>query len=64
MIKKAMQRLVIERKHRLPRVWSNAELRRLAGLFDGDVVNVSAWRDEDKEGRRYVITSAAPVPTR
>lgn len=25
----------------------------VAPLFDGDVVNVSAWRDEDKAGRHY-----------
>ena len=25
----------------------------MAPLFDGDVVNVSAWRDEDKEGGHY-----------
>lgn len=42
-----------ERCSRVPRRWSNAELRKLAGLFDGDVINVSAWRDEDKEGRHY-----------
>ncbi len=36
-----------------PRRWSNAELRRWGALFDGAVVNVSAWRDEDKEGGHY-----------
>jgi hypothetical protein len=36
-----------------PRRWSNAELRRWGPLFVGDVVNVSAWRDEDKEGGHY-----------
>ncbi len=35
------------------RVWSNQELGRLGPHFRGDVVNVSAWRDEDKQGRRY-----------
>jgi hypothetical protein len=39
--------------HRVPRLWSNAELARVGALFSGDVVNVSAWRDEDKAGRRY-----------
>ena len=39
--------------HRLPRLWSNRELARIGHLFGGDVVNVSAWRDEDKAGRRY-----------
>jgi hypothetical protein len=35
------------------RVWSNQEIARLAPLISGSVVNVSAWKDEDKEGRRY-----------
>lgn len=39
--------------HTAPRKWSNTELRKFAGLFEGDVVNVSAWRDEDKEGKKY-----------
>ena len=43
----------IDRVHRLPRVWSNRELARVAHLFQGDVVNVSAWKDIDKEGRHY-----------
>lgn len=43
----------MERKFRLPRVWSNLELKKLSGFFSGDVVNVSAWKDEDKEGRFY-----------
>lgn len=35
------------------RLWSNEELRQFAPLFTGDVLNVSAWRDEDKEGKLY-----------
>lgn len=35
------------------RIWSNAELRRYAHLFKGDIVNVSGWKDEDKQGGRY-----------
>ena len=38
---------------RLARRWSNAELRKFAGWFPGDVANVSGWRDEDKEGAHY-----------
>ncbi|MBC7977790.1 MAG: hypothetical protein H7138_22655 [Myxococcales bacterium] len=38
---------------RLARRWSNAELRKVAGWFPGDVVNVSGWKDEDKEGGHY-----------
>jgi hypothetical protein len=48
-----VQYLLAPRDFRLPRIWSNRELRRLAPLFSGDVINVSAWRDEDKEGERY-----------
>lgn len=45
--------LFVDRIHRVPRQWSNRELERFAGWFDGDVVNVSAWKDIDKEGRKY-----------
>jgi len=45
--------MLIDRRFRLPRLWSNKELRRIAPLFAGDVVNVSAWEDGDKEGGRY-----------
>jgi hypothetical protein len=38
---------------RLARRWSNVELRRFAGWFTGDVVNVSAWKDQDKSGGHY-----------
>jgi hypothetical protein len=36
-----------------PRRWSNREVQRVAAEVTGDVVHVSAWLDEDKEGRRY-----------
>ncbi|MCV0371472.1 hypothetical protein [Filomicrobium sp.] len=40
--------------HRVPRLWSNRELRKFAPIFKGmSIVNVSAWRDEDKEGGTY-----------
>lgn len=45
--------VLVDRKFRLPRQWSNGELRRLAPLFSGDVVNVSGWEDSDKEGSQY-----------
>ena len=38
---------------RLARRWSNAELRKFAGWFTGDIANVSGWRDEDKSGAHY-----------
>ncbi len=37
----------------LARVCSNRELRKVAKLFEGDVVNVSGWLDEDGEGSHY-----------
>ncbi|PKO84460.1 MAG: hypothetical protein CVU17_02345 [Betaproteobacteria bacterium HGW-Betaproteobacteria-11] len=36
-----------------PRNWSNAELRKFGPLFDGAIINVSGWRDEDKTGGHY-----------
>ena len=41
------------RRFRAARCWSNSVLRQIAPLFKGDVVNVSGWRDEDKEGGLY-----------
>lgn len=49
----AMINPLTDRKFRLPRLWSNQEIRKFAHLFEGDVVNVSAWKDVDKEGRTY-----------
>lgn len=42
-----------DRIFRLPRIWSNQELAKFAHLFHGDVANVSAWKDYDKNGRYY-----------
>jgi hypothetical protein len=36
-----------------PRNWSNAELRKFGLLMEGNVINVSGWRDEDKNGGHY-----------
>lgn len=41
------------RVFKVPRAWSNRELKRWAPLFQGDIVNVSGWKDEDKQGGRY-----------
>ena len=38
---------------RLARVWSNQQLATFASVFTGDVVNVSAWDDRDKQGGHY-----------
>ncbi len=46
-------KIFVDRIHRLPRIWSNRELEKFAHLFGGDVVNVSGWKDIDKEGRHY-----------
>lgn len=35
------------------RVWSNRQLEKIASLFSGEVINVSGWKDADKEGRHY-----------
>jgi hypothetical protein len=43
----------VDRVSRLVRIWSNKELQRFAPFFKSDVVNVSAWKDEDKEGGYY-----------
>lgn len=48
-----LPRPLLDRKFRLARVWSNDELRRVGDAFTGRVVNVSAWKDEDKEGGHY-----------
>lgn len=45
--------IFLDRKFRLPRIWSNQELDKFAHLFGGDVANVSAWKDEDKQGGKY-----------
>lgn len=41
------------KKFRVPRIWSNFELEKFAHLFSGKVVNVSGWKDIDKQGRLY-----------
>jgi hypothetical protein len=42
-----------DRKFYLARYWSNEELRKVAPLFTGDIVNVSAGDNLDKEGNSY-----------
>jgi hypothetical protein len=46
-------RLFVDPVHRVPRLWSNQQLAAVGNLFEGDVVNVSAWQDSDKDGRSY-----------
>jgi hypothetical protein len=45
-----LQRLTSDQE---PRRWSNQVIARVAPSVTGDVVHVSAWRDEDKSGRTY-----------
>jgi hypothetical protein len=42
-----------DRAFRTARLWSNRELKQVAKVFTGEVVNVSAWDDRDKDGGRY-----------
>ena len=46
-------RQLIDPHFRQARLWSNEALRPIAELCEGDVINVSAWKDEDKEGGHY-----------
>jgi hypothetical protein len=41
--------ILYEGVFRKPRLWSNQELRKIAPMFSGSVINVSGWRDLDKE---------------
>lgn len=43
----------IDRKFRVPRIWSNKEIKKFSGIFRGDIVNISGRNDEDKEGNYY-----------
>lgn len=46
------------------RRWSNSELKKIARLASGQVINVSGWRDSDKEGgvyRDYFSSSSSYV---
>lgn len=44
---------LVDRKFRKARIWSNKEIRRICSAFGGKIVNVSGWKDADKEGNRY-----------
>lgn len=48
-----MNPILNDRKFQIPRKWSNRELRKFSYLFSGDIINVSGWKDQDKEGKRY-----------
>ncbi len=48
-----MQIKLIDRKFRSPRIWSNGVLKPICNLLGGHVVNVSGWKDSDKDGLTY-----------
>ena len=48
-----MGHFITDKKFRITRIWSNRELKKYAHLFSGDVINVSAWQDRDKQGLHY-----------
>ena len=43
----------MDNKFRKPRIWSNRILKEMAHFFKGNVINVSGWRDMDKQGKYY-----------
>ena len=53
MIRRWLKPYLTDHRFRAPRVWSNSVLKQIAPLFSGHVINVSAWKDEDKEGGHY-----------
>ncbi|MGE0793604.1 MAG: hypothetical protein AB7V77_05500, partial [Candidatus Woesearchaeota archaeon] len=48
-----MKSMLIDKKFRVPRIWSNEELKKFSHLFSGKIINVSGWIDIDKEGKTY-----------
>jgi hypothetical protein len=51
--KKLLESAKQERVFSIPRRFSNEELKKFASLFEGKVINISGWTDEDKQGARY-----------
>ena len=45
--------LFIDKKFRSARIWSNLELKKFSKSLKGKIINVSAWKDMDKEGSYY-----------
>lgn len=43
----------VDKKFQIVRHWSNDELKKHAHLFKGEVVNISGWKDIDKQGKTY-----------
>lgn len=36
------------------RVWSNKEIKKIAEIFEGDIINISGECDRDKQGGGYI----------
>lgn len=53
MLNKLKEKFFPEPIFRQARIWSNTELLKYSHYYTGSVVNVSAWRDEDKRGMHY-----------
>lgn len=45
--------MLVDKKYKIARKWSNKELKKFAHLFGGKILNASGWKDETKEGRYY-----------
>jgi hypothetical protein len=43
----------VEKTYVRPRNWSNTELEKFAAAYEGAVINVSGWKDEDQTGGHY-----------
>ncbi len=51
-----MWRRIFQREqgvNKVPRAWSNLELRKIGSLLSGSILNLSGWCDEDKQGGFY-----------
>jgi hypothetical protein len=44
---------LLDKKFRIPRLWSNLELNKFSHKIHGSVLNVSGWKDSDKNGAVY-----------
>ena len=43
----------LDKIYRVPRLWSNEELLKFSHIFEGTIINISGWKDNDKNGKRY-----------
>ena len=52
-MKSFLKKIVVDKKFRRARIWSNKELKKFSHLLQGNIINISAYKDEDKEGDYY-----------